>query len=179
MSSDSTERREAAFRRHWWGYGVGLVVLYAFAGPLLRFAYPGDLWLVGLLFACILYAGYWSMLYNDGWDGKVMLLTALVALVLAGLVASPVMNASLSDSRANDRRCLAIQRDMLSSMPLRSDGPDLFQALGCRPQGDGNVYAERETKGNREALIEQDARRSKLPYRNPYPPRGGGARLRR
>ena len=42
---------------------------------------------------------------------------------------------------ANQRRCLAIQRDMLASQPRRSDGPDLFQALGCRPQGEGSVYA--------------------------------------
>jgi hypothetical protein len=43
--------------------------------------------------------------------------------------------------RANDRRCLAIQRDMLSARPRRADNPDLFQALGCRPQGEGSVYA--------------------------------------
>lgn len=42
---------------------------------------------------------------------------------------------------ANKARCLAIQKDMLTSTPLRSDGPDLFQALGCRPQGEGSVYA--------------------------------------
>lgn len=45
------------------------------------------------------------------------------------------------ESWANDRRCLAIQRDMLSAQPRRHDGPDLFQALGCRPQGEGSVYA--------------------------------------
>ncbi len=43
--------------------------------------------------------------------------------------------------RANEMRCLAIQRDMLSAQPRRSDGPDLFQALGCKPQGEGSVYA--------------------------------------
>lgn len=42
--------------------------------------------------------------------------------------------------RANERRCLAIQRDMLSARPRRPDGPDLFQALGCRAQGEGSVY---------------------------------------
>jgi len=45
---------------------------------------------------------------------------------------------------ANDRRCLAIQRDMLSSLPLRPDDPELFKALGCKPQGDGSVYAVSE-----------------------------------
>ena len=42
----------------------------------------------------------------------------------------------------NDRRCLAIQRDMLSAQPRRDDGPDVFQALGCRPQGEGSVFAK-------------------------------------
>lgn len=53
---------------------------------------------------------------------------------------------SVSNEAANDRRCLAIQRDMLSSMPLRSDGPELFQALGCRPHGEGSVYAPQTSK---------------------------------
>lgn len=41
----------------------------------------------------------------------------------------------------NLRRCAAIQLDMLSAKPRRPDGPDLFQALGCHPQGGGSVYA--------------------------------------
>lgn len=45
--------------------------------------------------------------------------------------------------KANNRRCLVIQRDMLSAQPRRADGPDLFQALGCRAQGEGSVYAPR------------------------------------
>jgi len=48
----------------------------------------------------------------------------------------------LGRSSDNDRRCLAIQRDMLSAQPRRNDGPDLFQALGCRPQGGGSVFAK-------------------------------------
>lgn len=60
-------------------------------------------------------------------------------LAIAGVI---VAYASFEPSgRANDRRCLAIQRDMLSAEPRRDDGPDLFQALGCRPQGEGSVYA--------------------------------------
>lgn len=42
---------------------------------------------------------------------------------------------------ANDHRCLILQRDMLSSEPRKEDGIALFQALGCRPQGEGSVYA--------------------------------------
>jgi len=44
-----------------------------------------------------------------------------------------------NDAVSNDRRCLAIQRDMLSAHPRKPDGPALFQAFGCRPQGEGSV----------------------------------------
>ena len=43
---------------------------------------------------------------------------------------------------ANDRRCLAIQRDMLAAQPRRRDDAELFKALGCRPQGEGSVFAK-------------------------------------
>lgn len=60
----------------------------------------------------------------------------------AGAIALIFAFGQASDARnVNDRRCLAIQRDMLSAQPRRDDGPDLFQALGCRPQGEGSVYA--------------------------------------
>jgi hypothetical protein len=44
---------------------------------------------------------------------------------------------------ANDRRCEAIQRDMLSAHPKRSDDTAIFEALSCKPQGAGSVYAPR------------------------------------
>jgi hypothetical protein len=43
---------------------------------------------------------------------------------------------------ANDRRCLAIQRDMLAAQPRRLDDAELFKAFGCRPQGEGSVFAK-------------------------------------
>jgi hypothetical protein len=52
-------------------------------------------------------------------------------------------------SAANERRCLAVQRDMLSAQPRRDDGPDLFQALGCRPQGEGSVFATPTSRASR------------------------------
>lgn len=60
------------------------------------------------------------------------------AIALFGTLA-PILN---RDS-AIARRCLAIQHDMLSAQPHRDDGPELFQALGCRPQGAGSVFAKR------------------------------------
>jgi hypothetical protein len=44
---------------------------------------------------------------------------------------------------ANDRRCLALQRDILSAQPRKTNAVALFQAFGCRPQGPGSVYAPR------------------------------------
>lgn len=59
-------------------------------------------------------------------------------------------NGALNNAMLNDRRCFAIQHDMLSAQPRRNDGPDLFQALGCRPQGVGSVFA-RPTRLERRA----------------------------
>lgn len=47
---------------------------------------------------------------------------------------------------ANDRRCLALQSDILSARPRNVNGILLFQALGCRPQGEGSVYAPAQRK---------------------------------
>jgi len=48
----------------------------------------------------------------------------------------------IEDSDAdNGRRCVAIQRDMLSARPLRADDAVIFTALGCKPHGAGSVYA--------------------------------------
>lgn len=76
---------------------------------------------------------------------KYALITVVLAvLALLSFVTSAILVvADYREDKANDRRCLAIQRDMLSAQPRRADGPDLFQALGCRPQGEGNVYAPR------------------------------------
>ncbi len=75
------------------------------------------------------------------------------------------MYPQIRSGTANKARCLAIQKDMLSSMPLRSDDADLFQALGCRPQGGGSVYAHRP-----QDEAERDRRLSVLPYRKPAVP---------
>lgn len=39
------------------------------------------------------------------------------------------------EEEANDSRCLLIQRDMLSARPRMANPADVFQALGCKPQG--------------------------------------------
>jgi len=60
-----------------------------------------------------------------------------------------LLTLTTDNARHNEARCLAIQHDMLSAHPRRSDGPDLFQALGCQPSGEGGVAApptDRERK---------------------------------
>lgn len=66
------------------------------------------------------------------------LLDALSLLVF--IIGAVVLTASGKDT-ANDARCLAIQSDMLSAKPKRTDDAGLFSALGCHPQGAGSVYA--------------------------------------
>lgn len=110
--------------------------------------------------------------------GYLRVLLAAVAITPAFIAFTAFSLPAVQDEAANDRRCIAIQADMLSSMPLRSDGPDLFQALGCKPKGEGSVYAERDTKEDANVIIEQRARRAKLPYRDPYRGDGSGAALK-
>ncbi len=67
---------------------------------------------------------------------KLHIVGSQALLGFAGTVALMVAFADAStELKANDKRCLAIQRDMLSAHPRISDGPGKFQALGCRPQG--------------------------------------------
>lgn len=139
--TDLRAENEAHFRRHWWGYGAAMLILYAFSGPLLRYVPADSLHFLGMLVSGVVFCGYWGSLYRGDWDAKVMLAVAILLLLLVGLIGSPILTGSLRDVRANDRRCLAIQHDMLSARPRRTDGPDLFQALSCRAQGEGSVYA--------------------------------------
>jgi hypothetical protein len=61
---------------------------------------------------------------------------AQVILVLIGFLGlSIAIDRAMSIEEANSGRCLAIQLDMLSARPRIVEGPDKFQALGCRPQG--------------------------------------------
>jgi hypothetical protein len=74
---------------------------------------------------------------SDVWHAGVAMLLSIASAGWGFTIASRAIDASA----ANDHRCLAIQHDMLSARPRRADSPDLFQALGCRPQGEGSVYA--------------------------------------
>jgi hypothetical protein len=66
-----------------------------------------------------------------------------LAFAVSVLTAAPSLYQWANGDDANERRCLAIQHDMLSAKPLRADGPMLFQALSCKPKGAGSVHAIR------------------------------------
>jgi hypothetical protein len=84
-----------------------------------------------------------------------LVLVAIATALAMGMYTYVVADAQ-SDKLSNDKRCAAIQRDMLAAQPRRTDGPDLFQALGCRPQGEGSVFSKptRLERAARRALPE-------------------------
>jgi len=122
------------------GVGAAAVVAAFFLNPILpRFPPVYLLWTATLAStALIWFYEPWTHGRTLGWASIVLGVGfALIAFVLFLIALAHVER----DQAANDRRCLAVQRDMLSARPRRADGPDLFQALGCRPQGEGSVYA--------------------------------------
>jgi hypothetical protein len=118
---------------------IGCSVVIGFTvSPLLRFADPARFAISGGVLGLCLIATYMIAFsdFREPWWSFICYGTAAAA-----LVAIWTLYDAGDAARVNDRRCLAIQRDMLSAHPRRTDGPDLFQALGCRPQGEGSVYA--------------------------------------
>jgi hypothetical protein len=65
---------------------------------------------------------------------KVSDVLEIASLVL--FVAGAYLLSESASDRNNNRRCLAIQRDMLGRSERRSDDAAMFQAFGCRPQGE-------------------------------------------
>ena len=111
-------------------------VLWAFfSTPLLRFADPIFLALCGTAIAVGAGVAWLKVGNHRPWEGVAGLVLTGVGIVGLGLL----VHAAIRSSNANDSRCVELQNDMLSASPLRSDGPALFQALGCRPQGVGGV----------------------------------------
>ncbi len=118
---------------------VGCSVIVGFTvSPLLRFADPTRLAISGAILGLCLIATY-MIAFSDFAEPWWSILSYGAAAV--ALVAFWTLYDAGDAARANDRRCLAVQRDMLSARPRRADSPDLFQALGCRPQGEGSVFA--------------------------------------
>lgn len=123
-----------------WGLGVGIVAFVTLSGPLLRFTDPAFMSTIGVWIVTALTVAHYCLVLA-GISRRWKVIFALIPLMFVISVVLAAQRLASIDSRANDARCLAIQIDMLSARPKRDDGPDLFQALQCRPQGEGNVYA--------------------------------------
>ena len=103
-----------------------------FAAPILPYAHTGLVASFGLLLgvssglAWLAVRSAWS----KWWD------RSMVAAVVVSMIGLTWQITSAQDHyQANRLRCATIQRDMLMPNPRRADGPDLFQALDCQPQG--------------------------------------------
>jgi hypothetical protein len=110
---------------------VSAVTAY-FIGPLLRLTDEGTVASFGVMLGGGA-AGWWLAIH-ESWSRPwkvVYFLMALVGLVFLTLH----VTSALPVYQANLRRCANIQREMLLPQPRRGDLPDIYQALGCHPQG--------------------------------------------
>lgn len=128
IKPDSDDSMEWIFKG-----GVAGLALVAFCmQPLLPFVEPSWFLFGGLFFGagvCATIAAY-GMPAASPWSTRFC-----IALAIAGLTTLAVVTSNADTrSAANDRRCLTIERDMLSVSPKIANGPDVFQALRCRPQ---------------------------------------------
>jgi len=125
-------------------FAAGAAVLAFSASPLMRYADPVEIWTFGIALASMIII---NLIEDEEANSPLGIVTTRV--VGYGTICLIVWWSSdwTSSAKANDRRCLAIQGDMLSAQPRRADGPDLFQALGCRPQGEGSVHAPPDRTG--------------------------------
>lgn len=122
-------------------FATSMVVMAAvwayFASSLLAFADQSDLAVFGGLFG-IGAGGTWLAMREVlerhwGWTfGTVFILSTLMLLWQ--------LNLAMTNYGANEKRCVALQRDMLSAKPRRADGPALFEALNCNPSGTEPVH---------------------------------------
>lgn len=138
MANEKMEVPESA--KAWFrGLALAAAVLAFCTQPLMRYVDP-DWYLAGGTFVGGSFLGLSLFIAEEerlrsifwGVSGAIM---ACVGVFFLAVGAARADTASI----ANDQRCLTIQNDMLSAKPQRSDGPDLFQALGCRPQGKDKV----------------------------------------
>ena len=143
------EAGEDRFRRVWWGHGIAAITFFALCSSLLKFAPPIELSVIGLAAAATIMLIYSGTSSDYAIAGIVMLVVGALIGLFAFWYAFGLLTLTTDNARHNEARCLAIQHDMLSAHPRRSDGPDLFQALGCQPSGEGGVAApptDRERK---------------------------------
>jgi hypothetical protein len=117
-----------------WGFGIAIIGIAFFAQPFMRFISPVKLLETGLLGGLSvvhLHFSFWS-LKNWVRATNFIIMMVFVLILLFNLISAA--DIAQSAIEANDRRCSAVQHDMLVSTARRGDDAQLFQALGCRPQ---------------------------------------------
>ncbi|MEP9401065.1 hypothetical protein [Sphingomonas sp. VNH70] len=122
--------------QRYWGYGIGLLTLAWFSAPLIRYADAVELARCGLSAFVIVLALERA---HRGRTRRVRQLAAgmfLGATVMTVLFATQIFVQARELAWHNDRRCRVMEAEMLRGSPRRGDLPDMFQAFGCRPQGD-------------------------------------------
>jgi hypothetical protein len=114
----------------------GVLVLAAvwtfFASPLITFEDASDLASAGMFLGTGASIGWISLRLGWGrrWEW------ASIAVILVGVALVGLQSFFTAQTyKANNKRCISLQQDMLSATPKRADGPSLFAALRCRPSG--------------------------------------------
>lgn len=135
-ASDLRDQQDFALRTAGAAILMTAAALAFFMAPLLRFYNPGLFATAGGAFiAGAMYIWIsWRLDFHKSWSGVSYFIFAATVAQLAYLTYD-----ACKASESNDARCRVIQHDMLSANPIRSDGPDLFAALQCRPTGDESV----------------------------------------
>ncbi|WP_395335087.1 hypothetical protein WBP06_25050 [Novosphingobium sp. BL-8H] len=71
--------------------------------------------------------------------------------VLGALSVTYSLIGAMAVAGRNDARCAKIEMDMLSAHPKMTNGPDVFQALKCRPQTDADAERLKPTSAPQSA----------------------------
>jgi hypothetical protein len=137
--SDRISDRMADISAHGAPAVVASLVFLYFISPLVAFADPGHLFIVGFSMASSVGLALAIALYGRrskaGFDWMVTF-GLMVAPVGAALIA---LGPTFDNARRNREQCRALQIDMSSVRPHRKDSREMFEALKCSPQAVGTV----------------------------------------
>jgi len=121
---------------------IGAAVFAYFNQPIVRFmdAYPAyegaAITAMGLLLVTA------AMTVQRDFIGIVF---GLGAFALGTVWIGDAVDDAVARAARNDNRCFRIETEMLSDKPPRSDLPDIYQALGCRPMS--TLYMMKDSPG--------------------------------
>jgi hypothetical protein len=112
-------------------FAIAAAILAYCLSPLLAFVDPATFWTAGAGFAGGV-MGLYGNLRSSRRELAVTLLFGGLAVLGLGQMMYCLINAAEITSK-NDDRCRALENDMLSLKPKRANGPEIYQALKCRP----------------------------------------------